>query len=94
METDFNNLNTMGEAASVGDVVLRDPYEVLGVERGATAQEIKSACMPAFLHPRKMWHAFPALPCSLMHYSSLLCCKASAGVVLHLKVMSRRGSAA
>ena len=83
----------MGESASVGDVVLRDPYEVLGVERGATAQEIKSACMPAFFYPRKMLHAFPALPCSIMHHSSLLCCKASAKAGA-ASTMSRHGRAA
>lgn len=31
-------------AGAVDDVMLRDPYEILGVEKGATAQEIKSAC--------------------------------------------------
>ena len=66
METDFNHSKTMNEAASVGDVVLRDPYEVLGVERGASAQEIKSACMPAFFYPMNMSHAFPALSCPMM----------------------------
>ena len=34
----------MAQTGPVDDVMLRDPYEVLGVDKGATPQEIKSAC--------------------------------------------------
>ena len=34
----------MAQTGPVDDVMLRDPYEVLGVDKGATSQEIKSAC--------------------------------------------------
>jgi hypothetical protein len=41
----------MPEMDEVDGQVLRDPYEVLGVERDASPQEIKSACMNIILFP-------------------------------------------
>ena len=41
----------MAQTGPVDDVMLRDPYEVLGVDRSATPQEVKSAC--------ESWHVLP-----------------------------------
>lgn len=37
-------LGGMAQTGPVDDVMLRDPYEVLSVDKGATPQEIKSKC--------------------------------------------------
>ena len=72
----------MAQTSPVDDAMLRDPYEVLGVDRGATSQEIKSACellrtFSSLLQALAMYQPFPLGACSstpiMCQRSSVLC---------------------
>ena len=65
----------MAQAGPIDDAMLRDPYEVLGVDRGASSQEIKSAC--EYLTPSSLqdmlWEPLLSIMKSLSALCRILC---------------------